>query len=78
MKKFFEGFSPNAHPMAMLSAMVASFSTYYPDSRRRRLNIVRLLAKAEDDRRVLVQEVDRPAVHVPAATSCRTPGTSCT
>src|SRR5260370_3136156 len=29
MKKFFEGFPPTAHPMAMLSSMVSSLSTYY-------------------------------------------------
>ena len=48
MKKFFEGFPPTAHPMAILSAMVASLSTYYPNSSReelRDLNIIRLLAK---------------------------------
>ena len=47
MKKFFEGFSPNAHPMAILSAMVASFSTYYSEADDVDLNIVRLLAKAK-------------------------------
>src|SRR3954470_1975185 len=31
MKKFFEGFPSSAHPMAMLSSMVASLSAYYPD-----------------------------------------------
>lgn len=49
MKKFFEGFPPSAHPMAILSAMVASLSTYYPNSHREErigLNIIRLLAKA--------------------------------
>jgi len=48
MKKFFEGFPPTAHPMAILSAMVASLSTYYPQrgESERDLNIVRLLAKA--------------------------------
>ncbi len=45
MKKFFEGFPPSAHPMAILSAMVASLSTYYPGDDVD-LNIVRLLAKA--------------------------------
>jgi citrate synthase len=47
MKKFFEGFPPTAHPMAILSAMVSTMSTYYgndaksdPDQ-----DIVRLLAK---------------------------------
>jgi citrate synthase len=35
MKKFFEGYPPSAHPMAILSAMVASLSTYYPDDETR-------------------------------------------
>ncbi len=50
MKKFFEGYAAGAHPMAMLSSMVASLSTYYPDARSDAdidLNIVRLLAKAK-------------------------------
>jgi len=47
MKKFFEGFPASAHPMAILSAMVASLSTYYPDDQDLDLNIVRLLAKAK-------------------------------
>jgi citrate synthase len=48
MKKFFEGFPPGAHPMAILSAMVASLSTYYPDRAEDvDLNVVRLLAKAK-------------------------------
>jgi len=47
MKKFFEGFPASAHPMGMLSAMVASLSTYYPDDADLDLNIVRLLAKAK-------------------------------
>ncbi|MGQ0637202.1 MAG: citrate synthase [Planctomycetaceae bacterium] len=47
MKKFFEGFPPTAHPMAMLSAMVSSLSTYYPDESKSDpdQNMVRLLAK---------------------------------
>jgi citrate synthase len=48
MKKFFEGFPSSAHPMAMLSSMVVSLSTYYPKDGRDDdldLNIVRLLAK---------------------------------
>ena len=48
MKKFFEGFPTSAHPMAMLSSMVASLSAYYPDDGHDRdvdLNIARLLAK---------------------------------
>jgi len=48
MKKFFEGFPATAHPMAILSAMVASLSAYYPlrGEAERDLNICRLLAKA--------------------------------
>ena len=47
MKKFFEGFPSSAHPMAMLSSMVVSLSTYYPNDGHDDLdlNIVRLLAK---------------------------------
>ncbi|QQR75126.1 MAG: citrate synthase [Holophagales bacterium] len=44
MKKFFEGYSTNAHPMAILSAMVATLSTYYPNEDPE-LDIVRLIAK---------------------------------
>ncbi|HUF77286.1 MAG TPA: citrate synthase [Thermoanaerobaculia bacterium] len=46
MKKFFEGYPPSAHPMAILSAMVASLSTYYRDEPDQDLNVVRLLSKA--------------------------------
>jgi len=49
MKKFLDGYPPTAHPMAILSAMIASLSTFYPDSADNGddldLNIVRLLAK---------------------------------
>jgi citrate synthase len=45
MKKFFEGFPPSAHPMAVLSSMVASLSAYYPQADEREENIIRLLAK---------------------------------
>jgi citrate synthase len=48
MKKFFEGYPTSAHPMAMLSAMVASLSTYYPEmTTEDDLNFVRLLAKVK-------------------------------
>ena len=50
MKKFFESFPASAHPMAILSAMVASLSTYYRDSESDKnfdLNVIRLLAKAK-------------------------------
>ncbi|MBZ0275082.1 MAG: citrate synthase [Anaerolineae bacterium] len=48
MKKFFEGFPPSAHPMAILASMVISLSAYYPstnDPENINLNIVRLIAK---------------------------------
>ena len=46
MKKLYEGFPPTAQPMAVLSAMVASLSTYYSDIEEdAELNIIRLLAK---------------------------------
>ena len=48
MKKFFEGYPPTAHPMAIMSAVAMSLSTYYPDFDTPEiidLNIVRLLAK---------------------------------
>jgi len=50
MVKFFEGFPPAAHPMAVLSAMVGSLVTYYPDSEHDDdidLNVQRLLAKTK-------------------------------
>ena len=48
MKKFFEGFPPNAHPMAVLSSMVASLSSYYPVvDEEREQNIIRLMAKVK-------------------------------
>ncbi|MEP3480353.1 MAG: citrate synthase [Fuerstiella sp.] len=48
MKKFFEGYPNNAHPMAILSAMVASLSAYYPETETEGdddENIIRLIAK---------------------------------
>jgi citrate synthase len=48
MKKFFEGFPPNSHPMAVLSSMVAALSTYYRDTTTEadiNRNIIRLIAK---------------------------------
>ena len=50
MKKFFEGYSHSAHPMAILSSMVSALSTYYPITASDAdidLNIIRLLAKAK-------------------------------
>jgi len=50
MKKFFEGYPPSAHPMAILSSMVVALSSYYPSNTADEdldLNILRLLAKAK-------------------------------
>ncbi len=69
MKKFFEGFPSSAHPMAMLSSMVASLSAYYPDgtkSVRPRPEHRAAARQGADHRGVLLQEEHRPAVHVPA------------
>ena len=51
MKHFFEGFPPTGHPMAILSAMVAALSSYYPDAldvdnvTQRDITISRLISK---------------------------------
>src|SRR5690606_29433433 len=51
MLKFFDGFPPTAHPMSILSAMVASLEAYYPvrdgNEEDVNLNMVRVLAKAK-------------------------------
>ena len=50
MISLFDHYPPTAHPMAILSAMVSSLSTFYPDSGDNEhldLNIIRLLAKAK-------------------------------
>ena len=47
MKKFYEGYPPGAHPMAIMAAMFASLSSFYPeDESALDLNIVRILAKS--------------------------------
>lgn len=51
VKKFMEGFHPDAHPMGMLVSTVAALSTFYPDARdifnaeSRKLQIHRLIGK---------------------------------
>ena len=48
MKKFYEGYPPGAHPMAIMAAMIASLSTFYPDTQESLdLNIIRMLAKVK-------------------------------
>ncbi len=50
MKRFFDGYPVSAHPMSILSSMVCSLSSYYPDcmadnKKTMDLNISRILAK---------------------------------
>ncbi len=51
MKRFFDGFPSTAHPMAVLSSMVVSLSSFYPDAlnvdntEQLDITIARLLAK---------------------------------
>jgi citrate synthase len=51
MKRFFDGYPITAHPMAILSAMVCSLSSYYPEAvdamnvGERAITIARLLSK---------------------------------
>ena len=51
MKRFFDNYPPSAHPMAILSSMICSLSSYYPDTlelqSRKEMNITiaRLLSK---------------------------------
>jgi citrate synthase len=51
LKKFMEGFRPDAHPMGMFVSSVAALSTFYPDARdvhsvaSRQLQILRLIGK---------------------------------
>ncbi len=50
MKKFFEGFPANAHPMAVLSSMITALSTFHPipdDPSHFRQDIINLLAKVK-------------------------------
>ncbi len=46
MKRFYDGFPRDAHPMATLSAAVNTLSTFYQDEADESLSIFRLLAKA--------------------------------
>ena len=52
MKRFFDGFPSNAHPMAILASMVTALSAFHPNSDNFKedavdQNIVRLLAKVK-------------------------------
>jgi citrate synthase len=51
VKRFYDGFPRDAHPMAMLTSVVSALSTFYQDSHnpldpeQRRISTIRLLAK---------------------------------
>ena len=47
MKRFFDGYPRDAHPMGVLASMVAALSTFYPEKTAEDIdrNIIRLLAK---------------------------------
>ncbi len=48
MKKFYEGYPPGAHPMAIMAAMFASLSSFYKETEETLdLNIARILAKSK-------------------------------
>jgi citrate synthase len=48
MKKFYEGYPAGAHPMAIMAAMFASLSSFYPETEDTiDRNIVRILAKSK-------------------------------
>ena len=49
MKRFFDGYPMNAHPMGVLASTVAALSTFYPArvDGDNELNIIRLLAKVK-------------------------------
>ena len=52
MKRFFDGFPLNSHPMATLSSMVTALSAFHPDSNNQDIdivddNIIKILAKVK-------------------------------
>ena len=52
MKRFFDGFPPNSHPMAILSSMVTALSAFYSEGSSHEkevmdINIARLIAKVK-------------------------------
>ena len=85
MKHFFDGYPSTAHPMAILSAMVLlavelttreALDVNNKDEHRHHHRAPAL--EGADDRGVLVQEVDRPAVRLPEELALATARTSST
>ncbi len=70
--RFYNGFHHNAHPMAMVSAVIASMSAFYHDSmdihnpRHREIFAHRIIAKMPDHCRGGAQAFTGPAVRLSA------------
>ena len=71
LRRFFDGFPRDAHPMAVLSSAVSALSTFYQDSldpfdrEHVEMSTVRLMAKLPTIAAYALQEVDRAAVALP-------------
>ena len=71
MKRFFDGFPSDAHPMPVLSSAVSALSTFYQDfldpfdEDDVELSTVPAAGQAADDRGLRLQEERRPAVPLP-------------
>ncbi len=71
LRRFFDGFPRDAHPMAVLSSAVSALSTFYQDSldpfdqEQVDISTIRLDGEASDHCCLRLQEVGRPAVLVP-------------
>ena len=81
-RRFFEALPKDAHPMPVCAAAVAALATFYQgaETERRQPARDRRAPHREDadDRRLLVQALDRPAVHLSEQPARATPRTSCT
>ena len=72
MQFFFRGFRRDAHPMAVMSALVGALSAFYHDSldindpRHREISAIRLIAKMPTLVAMAYKYTHRPAVHVSA------------
>jgi len=70
LKRLFNGFPKDGHPMAILSCLIASLSTYYQDSydpenpEHRQISMVRLIAKFPTLAAFAYKKsIGQPAVH---------------
>jgi citrate synthase len=83
MRRFFDGYPITAHPMAILSAMVTSLSSFYPyalnakDDQYRDITIARLMGSCPPSRPSPTRRTSDTRSSTPATTST-TARTSCT